>query len=165
MTQQALFDTCRQLFERSAVPHQAWQHEPILDYETDARLARELGWSAEPTKSLFLRCKDGSHALLLTHRDSRLDAKRLKAVLGQRPSVCSDEEMSAVTGCLPGAVCPFALPSSIPLVVDRGLLACEELMFTPGLPEWTFAFKGLHLPDLLAQLPNPVFWLGDETSH
>lgn len=159
MTLQAIHEQCLTLFAHCQVPFQSWQHEPILDYETDARLARELGWQASPTKSLFLRCRDGSHALLLTHRDSRLDAKRIKAVLGQRPSVCADQEMSEITGCMAGAVCPFALPSHIPLVVDPALLKHQSLMFTPGQPEWTIAFAARHLPDLLAGLSNQHHWL------
>lgn len=153
---------CISLFERAEVPFQRWQHEPILDFATDARLAEALGWQAAPTKSLFLRCRDGRHALLLTHRDSRLDSRRVKALLGSRPSLCSDEEMSEVTGCLPGAVCPFALPAHIPLLVDPALLSHDELMFTPGLPEWTFAFASTKLPTLLNALPNPVSWLPDD---
>ena len=161
MTLQAIHARCVALFNETRVGYQAWQHEPILNYETDTRVGRALGWTAEPTKSLFLRCKDGSHALLLTHRDSRLDAKRVKALLGQRVSVCADEEMQAVTGCLPGALCPFALPAHIPLLVDPALVALRSLMFTPGLPEQTFAFAAADLPALLAALPNPLYWLDE----
>lgn len=83
----------------------------------------------------------------------------MKQLLGQRSSVCSDSEMSQMTGCVAGAVCPFALPSLVPIVVDKALLCMDDLMFTPGLPERTFAFAVRELPLLLAALPNQVHWL------
>ena len=147
------------LFNRTGVPYQQWQHEPILDFETDARIAKELGWTAAPTKSQFMKIKGGSHCLLLTHRDSRLDSKRVKQVLGKRVSVCSHEEMIEAIGCAPGAVCPFGLPQPITLLVDPVLYQYEELMFTPGKPEQTFAFASADLDKLLDALPNTVLSL------
>ena len=147
------------LFRRTGVQYQQWQHEPILDFETDARIAEELGWTAAPTKSLFMKIKGGGHCLLLTHRDSRLDSKRVKQILGKRVSVCSHEEMIDAIGCAPGAVCPFGLPSPITLLVDPVLYRYEELMFTPGKPERTFAFASADLDALLEALPNQVLSL------
>ncbi len=91
---------CRLLAE---LPHQRYQHEPILDYATDEKVKARLGWQAEFSKTLFLRFKDGRFALLLTHRDGRLDNKAVKASLGAKPSICTPEEMQAEIGCLPGA--------------------------------------------------------------
>ncbi|KAB7714402.1 DNA-binding protein [Plesiomonas shigelloides] len=159
LTPVIIYERCAELFKHTGVQYAEWQHEPILDYATDARLATEFGWTAQPTKSLFLRCKNGMYALLFTHRDHRLDSKKMKQLLGQRSSVCSDSEMSQMTGCVAGAVCPFALPSLVPIVVDKSLLSMDDLMFTPGLPERTFAFAARELPLLLAALPNQVHWL------
>lgn len=159
LTPVIIHQRCTELFKHTGVQYAEWQHEPILDYATDARLATEFGWTAQPTKSLFLRCKNGMYALLLTHRDHRLDSKKMKLLLGQRSSICSDSEMSQMTGCVTGAVCPFALPSLVPIVVDKALLCMDEIMFTPGLPERTFAFAAGELPLLLAALPNQVHWL------
>ncbi|PSU32642.1 YbaK/EbsC family protein [Photobacterium lutimaris] len=150
------------LFGQTKVSYQQWQHEPILDFETDAKIANELGWTAAPTKSLFMRLKGGGHSLLLTHRDSRLDSKRVKQVLGKKVSVCSHEEMVEVIGCVPGAVCPFGLPEAISLLVDPVLYQHDELMFTPGKPELTFAFASRDLDKLLAALPNTVIPLPAE---
>ncbi len=88
------------------LPHQRFEHEPILDYATDERVKARLGWQAEFSKTLFLKFKDGRFALLLTHRDGRLDSKAVKAALGAKPSICTADEMQTEIGCLPGAVCP-----------------------------------------------------------
>ncbi|MDD1782946.1 YbaK/EbsC family protein [Enterovibrio sp. ZSDZ35] len=147
------------LMAQCSVAYQSWQHEPILDFATDERIGIELGWQATPTKSLFLSFKNGEYALLLTHRDARLDSKKTKALMGKRPSIATDEEMIAQLGCVPGAVCPFGMPSSIPLIVDEVLFSFEELMYTPGPPEYTFAFEANCLSRLLSALPNPVLIL------
>lgn len=158
-TLEQIYQTNINLFNQADVPYQAWQHEPILDFETDARIANELGWTASPSKSLFMKIKGGGHCLLLTHRDSRLDSKLVKQVVGKRVSVCSNDEMVAATGCVPGAVCPFALPEEVILLVDPVVYLHQELMYTPGKPDYTFAFETKHLDALLTTLPNQVIRL------
>ncbi|WP_407331307.1 YbaK/EbsC family protein [Enterovibrio sp. 27052020O] len=141
------------------VAYQQWEHEPILDFDTDERVGARLGWMATPTKSLFLSFKSGGYALLLTYKEARLDSKKVKGIMGKRPSIASNEDMIATLGCVPGAVCPFGLPDHIPLLVDDTLFGFDELMYTPGPPEFTFAFAAKDLPILLSALPNPVHLL------
>ncbi|QXC34546.1 YbaK/EbsC family protein [Aeromonas sp. FDAARGOS 1407] len=141
------------------LPHQRYQHEPILDYATDEQVKARLGWQAEFSKTLFLKFKDGRFALLLTHRDGRLDNKAVKATLGAKPSICTAEEMQTQIGCLPGAVCPFLPRADIPLLIDPQLLAHHAFTWTPGHPEHTFLLETAHLPQVLAQLPCEVSYL------
>lgn len=150
------------LFSQANVSYQQWQHEPILDFEADERIGKELGWTAAPTKSLFMKVKGGGYCLLLTHRDSRLNSKLVKQVLGKRVSVCTHEEMIDAIGCAPGAVCPFGLPADITLLVDPVVYRYQDLMFTPGNPDMTFAFASADLDRLLAALPNQVLSLPAE---
>ncbi|MDX1304125.1 YbaK/EbsC family protein [Photobacterium sp.] len=147
------------LFSKAGVGYRQWQHAPILDFATDERIAKELGWTAAPTKSLFMKIKGGGYCLLLTHRDRRLNSKLVKQVLGKRVSVCSNEEMAVEIGCVPGAVCPFGLPEHITLLVDPVVYEHKELMFTPGKPDYTFAFDSAELNKLLMHLTNPVITL------
>ena len=165
-------ETLKDIFQRNVslmkacgVTYEQWQHEPILDFDTDLRVGERLGWTAMPTKSLFLRFKSGDFALLLKHKNARLDAKRVKALMGQRPSIASDDEMMAAIGCVPGAVCPFGLPESIHVILDESLLTFESLMYTPGLPEFTFAFPAANLMALLDALPNRILRLPVVESH
>lgn len=109
-----------------------------------------------PSKSLFLKLKGGGHVLYLTHKDARLDSKAMKQVLGKRPSICSDEEMIALLGCVPGAVCPFGIPKHIEIVVDSTLYQHSEILYTPGHPELTIGIAGSSLPKLLQAIPNSV---------
>lgn len=167
--QQKKLDTLYQanwtLFNQAGIPYQEWQHEDILDFTTDTIVAERLGWTAAPTKSLFLKIKGGGYCLLLTHRDNRLNSKQIKQAIGKRVSVCSDEEMIEQIHCVPGAVCPFALPQHITLLVDPDIYNYQEIMFTPGKPDHTFAFATEQLPLLLGQLNNPVVLLTPDKSE
>ncbi len=153
----AIHDFNRQLL--TDLPHQRFEHEPILDYATDERVKARLGWQAEFSKTLFLKFKDGRFALLLTHRDGRLDSKAVKAALGAKPSICTADEMQTEIGCLPGAVCPFLPRADIPLLVDTVLMNHHAFTWTPGHPEQTFLLETTHLAGLLARLPCDVSYL------
>jgi len=144
------------LLSQLNVEYNQWQHEPILDFETDVIVAKRLGWTATHTKSLFLKLKGGGHALFLTEKDTRLDGKALKALLGKRPSICDDQQMSEITGCVAGAVCPFTLPQDVPIVVDSRLHQEDEILYTPARPDITFSIKGTDLKTVLNSLPNPI---------
>ena len=153
---ETIYQQVIQLFQTADVDYQSWEHEPILDFATDERIARELGWTGTHSKSLFLKIKGGGHALYLTEKDNRLDRKTVQAALGKRISICSNEEMTEITGCVPGAVCPFGLPEGIPILVDQTLFTKTEILFTPAHPELTFSFAGEALPKLLKLTANPI---------
>lgn len=146
----------KQLLEQLNVTYQEWQHEPILDFETDERVALQLGWTGTHSKSLFLKLKGSGYALLLTDKDSRLDTKRVKALTGKRASIVSNDEMIEQIGCVPGAVCPFGLPTEVLVIVDVELYQHSEILYTPGKPEFTFGIPANQLRNILSQLDNRV---------
>ena len=88
-----IYDINRDRLNALSIPFREWQHEAILDFDTDIRVASELGWTGTHTKSLFLKLKGQGYAIYLTEKDSRLDAKQIKAVTGKRPSICDDDEI------------------------------------------------------------------------
>ncbi|MBD1559827.1 YbaK/EbsC family protein [Vibrio sp. S9_S30] len=159
-------DVIQQIYQRNIkllnqlnIAFNEWQHRPILDVTTDEAVAKEFGWTGTLSKSLFLKVKGGGYALYLTDKDSRLNAKGIKGILGKRVSICDNQEMTAATGCLAGAVCPFTLPSSVPIIWDASLREHDELLYTPGDPAVTIGFHVLHLEKLLAFIENPIFTL------
>lgn len=36
-----------------SIPFREWQHEAILDFDTDLKIAKELGWQAHIAKACF----------------------------------------------------------------------------------------------------------------
>lgn len=154
---EAIYQFNKQLLDQLNVDYQEWQHEPILDFETDERVARELGWTGTHSKSLFLKLKGSGYALLLTDKDTRLDTKSVKALTGKRPSIVGNEEMVEQIGCVPGAVCPFGLPAEVEIIVDRKLYQQDQILYTPGKPEFTFGIPASELKNILAALGNPIY--------
>ncbi|WP_414931862.1 YbaK/EbsC family protein [Vibrio europaeus] len=152
----AIYQFNKQLLEQLNVDYQEWQHEPILDFATDERVAEQLGWTGTHSKSLFLKLKGSGYALLLTDKDSRLDTKGIKALTGKRPSIVSNEEMIEQIGCVPGAVCPFGLPTEVEIIVDSKLYQHDEILYTPGKPEVTFGIPANQLKTVLSSLENKV---------
>lgn len=158
-TLEAIYQRNIELLTSANINYQEWRHEPILDFATDERVASQLGWTGTHSKSLFLKSKNGIYTLYLTEKDKRLDSKAIKALLGRRVSICSDQEMIEQLGCVPGAVCPFALPEHVELVVDSELFQHRELLYTPGHPELTIGLAGHNLPEILDRIPNKVHLL------
>ena len=144
------------------LPHRQYRHEPILDYATDERVKARLGWLGVFSKTLFLRFKDGRFALLLTHKEGRLDAKAVRDHFGAKPSICGPDQMQQETGCLPGAVCPFLPRADIPLLLDPALLTHASFTWTPGLPELTMELATDALPTLLDRLECQIIYLYDK---
>ncbi|MGR5134193.1 YbaK/EbsC family protein [Vibrio alfacsensis] len=151
-----IYQINRERFNSLSIPFREWQHEAILDFETDVKVAAQLGWTGTHTKSLFLKLKGQGYAVYLTDKDSRLDPKQIKAIIGKRPSICSDDEMIEQLGCVPGAVYPIGLPEHIIIIVDTALYQHVELLYTPGLPEFTFGFAGKDLKRLILAGHNPL---------
>jgi prolyl-tRNA editing enzyme YbaK/EbsC (Cys-tRNA(Pro) deacylase) len=77
-------------------------------------------WGVKPAqiaKALSLKVGDRI-LLLMACGDSRLDNKKIKAVLGGKARMLPAEEAAALTGHPVGGVCPFGLASPLPIYCD-----------------------------------------------
>jgi len=77
-------------------------------------------WNIKPAqiaKTLTLKVGD-RNLILVACGDSRLDNKKIKAVLGGKAKMLSPEESSALTGHPVGGVCPFGLATPLPVYCD-----------------------------------------------
>ncbi len=72
--------------------------------------------------------EDDFHALFLLGPD-RIDFGKVKALVG-KVRIASAEEVRAVSGVEPGAVCPLLL--SIPIAVDKKVFGKEKINFGSG---------------------------------
>ncbi|WP_137821015.1 YbaK/EbsC family protein [Pseudomonas sp. D(2018)] len=144
------------LLDDLAIPYREVSHEAVLDYPTAHAVRQRFGLRGVESKSLFLRLRGGGYAMLVTLENARADWVQLKAVLGARPSVASDEELVALTGCVPQCACPLGHAAAITLVFDDAILQHEYLLFSPGPPERTLEVSTADLARLLPTLPNRV---------
>lgn len=114
----------------SAQSVRAWlvSNAPDLEYieakastATVVEAAEALGVQpAQIAKSLAVRA--GEHVfLLVTSGVARLDNAKAKAEFGARPRMLGAEETLALTGHPVGGVCPFDLPSGLPVYLDVSL--------------------------------------------
>lgn len=59
--------------------------------------------------------------VIVTSGDVRVDTKRLKELVGFKPSFANGDEALAITGYPPGGVCPFGLPTKIAVFIDLSM--------------------------------------------
>lgn len=142
------------LLQRLNIDHRLVEHEPVLDYPTANAVRQRFGLRGVESKSLFLRTGAQRYAMLISLEGARADWARLKALLGSSPRIASDEELIEQTGCVPMCACPFGHDAGITLLIDRAVLACDFLLYSPGPPELTLEVPGSELPRLLKAQPN-----------
>ena len=106
--------------------------EQAASTATVAEAAVTLG--VEPgriAKTLSLRVND-QVMLVVTRGDARLDNRKTKAAFGGRPRMLGAEEVEAITGHLPGGVCPFGLAAPIPVYCDISLRTFDTVYPAAG---------------------------------
>lgn len=82
-------------------------------------------------KTLSLKLGE-QNFLVVTRGDARLDNKKAKAVFGGKVRMLGAEEVVAVTGHPIGGVCPFGLPTPLPVYCDVSLKAFDEVVPAAG---------------------------------
>ena len=102
---------------------------------------------AQIAKTLCLRV--GERALLVvTSGTARLDNKKAKAVFGGKPKMPEAVEVEALTSHPVGGVCPFGLPTPLPVYCDISLRAFDEVIPAAGSTHTALRIS----PDRLATL-------------
>ena len=132
------------------IPHRVFTHAgPVNSLE---QAAQERGQQpGQVVRSILFRLGEGAYAMVLMAGPDQVDWKALRRHLGQsRLTMASPEEVLAVTGYAIGAVSPFGLPQPLPVLIDEGLLAQEEVSIGSGLRGTTVI---LRVSDLLRGLP------------
>lgn len=59
--------------------------------------------------------------LVVTSGDVRVDVKKVKEYLGGKVRFAKPEECLELTGFPPGGVCPFAVKTPLPVIIDKSL--------------------------------------------
>ena len=149
------------LLRDSGVEYQEVKHEPVLTYEQAAQVRTQFNLTGVESKSLFLKLKDGRYCMFVSIQGKRFDSKRLKQLLGSKPSICTDEELIEKTGCVPKAACPFGHASEITLIVDVEIFEQDRYIYSPGPPGRTIEVAAEDVRRVLAHCPNEVVYYDD----
>jgi prolyl-tRNA editing enzyme YbaK/EbsC (Cys-tRNA(Pro) deacylase) len=106
--------------------------ETSLSSATVALAAEAYG--VEPgriAKTLSLRVGERV-VLIVASGTSRLDNKKVKALLGGKPKMLGLDEVVEITGHEVGGVCPFGLKTPLPVYCDVSLKAFDEVFPAAG---------------------------------
>ncbi len=102
------------------------------DTSTVAKAAESLGVTeGEIAKSLLFKIKE-SYVMILMAGDKRLDNRKFKDLFHTKAKMPEVDEVMAVTGHPVGGVCPFGLKQSIPVYLDKSLLAYQRVFPAAG---------------------------------
>jgi prolyl-tRNA editing enzyme YbaK/EbsC (Cys-tRNA(Pro) deacylase) len=101
--------------------------------------------------------------LLCTRGDARLDNRKCKDALGQRPRMLDANETFALTGHQVGAVCPFGLTTPIPVYLDVSLMAFDIVYPAGGSLNTSVEVPTARLFDLVAERWVDLCRLPEET--
>ena len=82
-------------------------------------------------KTLSLRVGDRV-VLIVASGTSRMDNKKVKAMLGGKPKMLDADEVAEITGHEVGGVCPFGLKSPLQVYCDLSLRAYDEVVPAAG---------------------------------
>ena len=125
---------CMQIIKDLNLPPRVVTHEPILNYETAAKVDEELGLTGIETKTLFLKSKTENYYLFITLASERMDSKLLKSLLGEKVNMVSGDEMIELTGMQPGCMTPFGLNEGLikSIVIDPKIYNEKKLILAFG---------------------------------
>jgi prolyl-tRNA editing enzyme YbaK/EbsC (Cys-tRNA(Pro) deacylase) len=131
------------------IPHRVFRHPgPVHSLE---QAARERSQRPEQVvRSIVFRLAAGTYAMVLVGGSAQVSWPALRSHLGQsRLTTASEEELLAATGYSRGAVSPFGLPAPMRILLDRRVLAEEEVSLGSGVRGTTII---LRTADLLRAL-------------
>jgi prolyl-tRNA editing enzyme YbaK/EbsC (Cys-tRNA(Pro) deacylase) len=101
----------------------------------------ETGWlsamlgiqPAQIAKTLMLRVAD-RHILLIACGDARLDNAKAKTTFNGKARLIPTAEAAALTGHVPGGLCPFGLSTPLPVFCDVLLRRFDVVVTGGGAP-------------------------------
>lgn len=73
-----MYEDVLALLHKTNVSYEKFEHEPVLDYETNRIVRERLGLQGTPSKSLFLKSKSGNYYVFFTLEGTRLDQGEMK---------------------------------------------------------------------------------------
>lgn len=102
------------------------------DTSTSELAAKALGVEVgQIAKSIVLKSKKGFF-MVVAAGDVRLDAKKLKDLVGGKVRMANPEEVLKATGYPIGGVCPFLLPNGLPIYADVSLQRYDVVYAAAG---------------------------------
>lgn len=144
------------MLEALDIPYRWISHPPVFTVEESRKYISEK----RPIKNLLLQEKKGDRlVLVIMSGDERLNLQKLAAIIESRKlRFASSETLNAVLRVTPGSVSIFGLlndtENKVEVVLDKILLAEDELGFHPNENTSTIFVPGFSLKKIVAQAEN-----------
>ncbi len=140
------------MLEQNNITYEIFEHEPVY---TNPVMAEVLGvQESETVKSLVLKTKEGTMAVLVLPGDKRVNWKQAAAGMGtKKVSFAKPEVVSEAVGCEVGCVPPFGHLTTLPVYMDPEMTKKDFVYFNPGVHDKSFKIKAWDLKKLC----NPKF--------
>ncbi|MGX8007849.1 YbaK/EbsC family protein [Mesorhizobium sp. ORM8.1] len=103
---------------------------------------------AQIAKTICLRVGEET-MLVVTSGIARLDNRKFKDRMGGKPRMLGGDEVLAATSHPPGGVCPFGLPSRLPIYCDVSLEAFDEVVPAAGATNAAVRIAPQRMADLV----------------
>lgn len=115
--------------QTAGIPFRLFEHTSEIHSLEEA--AQQRGQNPEQViRSLLFRLPNHSFLMILVSGPGQIDWRSLRQLLGySRMTLATSEEVFTMTGCKPGTVSPFGLPSEIPILMDHDILKLTEVSF------------------------------------
>ena len=139
------------------IPYRLFQHPGVVTSLEQA--ARERGQQpGQVVRSIVFRVGEAEYVMVLMAGAQQVAWKTLRRVLGQsRLTMASEAELRAATGYEVGAVSPFGLPRPMPILVDEGVFAPEEVSLGSGVRGTTIIMRSADLRRALGEVMGGKF--------
>lgn len=119
--------------DRKGIPYRLFKH-PGQVYSLEQAAAERGQRPGQVVRSLLFRLAKDEYVMVLVAGPAQVSWPALRKYLDQsRLTTASEEEVLSVTGYPRGAVSPLGLPSPVRILVDRGVLAEEEISIGSGV--------------------------------
>ncbi len=151
-------ETVKNWLDKRGFGDRLTEHAETID--TVEHAAQQIGCSeAEIAKTLSF-IVDEKPVIVVMAGDGRVNSSKFKALFHTKPSMIPRDKVEELTGFQPGGVCPFGVPSDIPVWLDISMkrfafvhpaggneftsvkLSCEELEQATDSVGWCDVCKG-----------------------
>jgi Cys-tRNA(Pro)/Cys-tRNA(Cys) deacylase len=134
-----------QALDEKGVPYRLFRH-PGQVHSLEQAAAERGQRPGQVVRSLLFRLAKNEYAMVLVAGPAQVSWPALRKYLDQsRLTTASEEEVLSITGYPRGAVSPLGLPSPVRILIDRGVLAEEEISIGSGVRNVTVILRSVDL--------------------
>lgn len=101
------------------------EHKETID--TVEHAAMQIGCSESEIAKTLSFLVDDKPVIVVMAGDGRVNSSKFKALFHTKPSMIPRDRVEEITGFQPGGVCPFAVPSEIPVWLDISMKRFEYI--------------------------------------